>query len=183
MPPTRQEPPSALTLWTIGHSNRSLEDFLALLNAFGIRAVADVRRYPGSRKFPHFGQEALRAALEAEGIVYRWFEALGGRRHGTARKDSPNRGLKSPGFRNYADYMMTGPFQEAVARLLTLAGERPTAAMCAEKFYWKCHRRLLSDSLVARGLIVQHILSPDELRPHRLTRGATVTDEGMVVYH
>jgi len=182
MPPPQQEPVSALEVWTVGHSNRSLEAFLSLLDAFGIGAVADVRRYPGSRKFPHFGREALRDALEVEGIRYRWFEALGGRRHGAAREDSPNTGLKSAGFRNYADYMMTEPCEEAVDRLLGLAHERPTAVMCAEKFYWKCHRRLLSDTLVARGVTVQHILGPDQLRPHRMTPGATVTEEGTVVY-
>lgn len=166
----------------MGHSNRSLEEFLSLLGTFGVGAVADVRRYPGSRKFPHFGQEPLREALAAEGLAYRWFEALGGRRHGATREDSPNVGLRSPGFRNYADSMMTDAFRDAVAALLALAAERPTAVLCAEKFYWKCHRRLLSDYLVARGVTVEHILGPDELRPHRMTPGATVTEEGTVRY-
>ena len=179
--PQRQGGPP-VTVLTVGHSNRTLGDFLSLLHAFDVSAVADVRRYPGSRKFPHFGQEALCRALEAEGVEYSWFEALGGRRHGAGREDSPNVGLKSQGFRNYADYMMTEEFREAVAHLVALAVKRRTAILCAERFYWKCHRRLLSDYLVAQGVTIEHILDRDELRPHRLTPGAIITDDGTVVY-
>ena len=182
MRPEQRKPASTLKVWTIGHSTRSLDEFLSLLEAFAIEAVADVRRYPGSQRFPHFGQEALRKALEAKGIGYCWFEALGGRRQRTAQEDSLNLGLKSAGFRNYADYMMTELFQEAVTRLLALAAEQPTAVMCAEKLYWKCHRRLLSDYLVAQGVTVEHILGQNELRPHCMTPGATVTDERTIIY-
>jgi uncharacterized protein (DUF488 family) len=175
-------PWTALKIFTIGHSNRSLEDFLSLLKQFGVRVVADIRRYPSSRKFPHFNREILRKSLGAEGIRYLWFENLGGRRHKAIDKDSPNVGLESPGFRNYADHMLTEDFRAAVRELLFVTGEYPTSIMCAERFYWKCHRRLLSDYLVAQGLTVEHILDDGKLQPHGLTEGAVVTKEATVVY-
>jgi uncharacterized protein (DUF488 family) len=172
---------TAVRVFTIGHSNRPLDLFLTLLQEHEIGAVADVRRYPSSRKYPHFNQDALRASLGALDIRYVWFEALGGRRHGPLAQDSPNRGLTSPGFRNYADYMLTAAFQDACADLLSLCAEVPTALMCAERFYWKCHRRLLSDSLTAHGATVLHILEQGELRPHKITPGAVIrTNEGVV---
>lgn len=178
-PPPRS---TSLRVFTIGHSTRSSEAFLALLKENGVGVVADVRRYPSSRKFPHFNQGALRDFLEAQGISYVWFEALGGRRHGGKSENSPNSGLKSPGFRHYADYMMTEPFREAVERLLSVAQGAPTCVMCAERLYWKCHRRLLSDYLNAQGVEVVHILESGRLEPHKLTPGATIAEEGRVVY-
>jgi uncharacterized protein (DUF488 family) len=172
----------ALRIFTIGHSNRSAEEFLSLLGEFGIRAVVDVRRYPSSRKFPQFDRDRLRAHLEAEGLRYVWLEGLGGRRHGSARADSPNGGLQSPGFRHYADYMGTEEFGEAVKELLAVAAEATAAILCAEALYWKCHRRLLSDYLVAQGLEVRHILGHGQTREHRLTPGAIITKDAAVIY-
>ncbi|MGD9077330.1 MAG: DUF488 domain-containing protein [Desulfobacteraceae bacterium] len=171
-----------LRLFTIGHSNRSLEEFRHLLEAFQIRIIADVRRFPSSRKFPHFNRDTLREHLDAQGIHYAWFEALGGLRHAGKNDISPNMGLKSPAFRNYADHMMTKEFQGAVQALLSVAERERTAIMCAEKFFWKCHRRLLSDFLIAKGVAVEHILEPGNLRSHKLTSGAIVTEEGRVLY-
>ncbi|MHC4622028.1 MAG: DUF488 domain-containing protein, partial [Planctomycetota bacterium] len=142
-------PEESLNLFTIGHSNLSWEDFLSLLREFSINTIVDIRRYPSSRKFPHFNREVLHTLLDAEGIGYAWFEALGGRRHTAPNKTSPNTGLKSIGFRNYADYMATNEFRTAVQELLSTAASSRTAVMCAEKFYWKCHRRLLCDYLAA----------------------------------
>jgi len=173
---------NATRIFTIGHSNRSSEDFLSLLREFGIQTLADIRRFPSSRKFSHFDREALRDLLEAEDIHYRWFEALGGRRQQGTREQSPNTGLNSPGFRNYADYMMTNQFPAAVEELLWLGAERQTAVMCAERLYWKCHRRLLSDFLVAQGVAVTHILGRGNLRAHKLTPNARILENGMVIY-
>jgi uncharacterized protein (DUF488 family) len=169
-------------LFTIGHSNRSFEDFLSLLREFDVRMIADVRRYPSSHKFPHFNGEALRKLLESKDIGYVWLEALGGRRHTKKDDKSPNAGLKSPGFRNYADYMTTDEFRTAVAKLLSTAATTRTAVMCAEKFYWKCHRRLLSDYLTAGGAKVEHILESGKLQPHKLSPNAVITADATVVY-
>ena len=175
-------PSTQLRLFTIGHSNRSFEEFKCLLKEFQIQVIADVRRYPSSRKFPHFNQDTLSGLLEAEGIQYVWMEALGGLRHTGRDKKSPNVGLRSPAFRNYADHMMTEKFLDAAQKLLVLAAKEPTAIMCAERFFWKCHRRLLSDFLVARGVDVTHILELNNLRLHTLTPGAFITKEGGVLY-
>jgi uncharacterized protein (DUF488 family) len=171
-----------LRLFTIGHSNRSLEEFRHLLIEFQVQIIADVRRFPSSRKFPHFNQDTLRQHLDAQGIQYVWFEALGGLRHAGKNDISPNVGLKSLAFRNYADHMMTKEFRGAVQGLLAVAEGERTAIMCAEKFFWKCHRRLLSDFLIAQGVAVEHILEPENLRSHKLTSGAIVTEEGRVLY-
>lgn len=171
-----------LRIFTVGHSNRSSGDFLSLLREYGIRAVADVRRYPSSRKFPHFNQSVLCRVLETQGIRYQWFEVLGGRRHGAGDGGSPNLGIRSLGFRNYADHMTKGEFYEGVQELLSLGARQATAVMCAEKFYWKCHRWLLSDFLVSQGAEVAHILEPGTLRLHRLTAGAVIRSDRRVVY-
>lgn len=171
-----------LWIFTIGHSNRSFEDFLPLLKEHEIQVVADIRRYPSSRKFPHFNQDVLRELLHVHQIQYVWFEALGGRRHTGKNEKSPNTGLETPGFRNYADYMMTDQFHAAVQKLLSIGASLSLAVMCAEKFYWKCHRRLLSDFLAAQGVTVVHILEQGSLRPHKLTPGAIITEGGAVIY-
>jgi len=159
-------------LYTVGHSTRTLEEFLELLERGQIAFMADVRRYPASRRHPHFSRESLAASLEASGIRYRHFEALGGRRK--ASPDSPNLGWRSESFRAYADYMQTSPFREAVDTLLALPG--PTAIVCAEAVPWRCHRNLISDELVRRGVEVLHILGPGSLSPHVLNPMAR--DEG-----
>lgn len=171
-----------ISIYTIGHSNRSLEDFLALLKEFDIQALADIRSHPGSRKFPHFNRESLEAVLPEHGVKYLWLPKLGGRRKTRKGFESPNMGLTSPGFRSYADYMGEEEFRQGVRELLTLASESKTAYMCAEALYWQCHRRLVSDYLVARCVEVLHILGPKSLRPHKLTEGALVTEEGDVIY-
>src|SRR5437016_8500960 len=144
-------------IYTVGHSTRSLETFLALLAEHEIRLLVDVRRYPASRRYPHFAQEPLAAALEAVGIAYRHDADLGGRR--AARPDSLNTAWRSAGFRGYADYMETPAFQTALARLLEAGRTRRTAVLCAEAVPWRCHRQLIADALVASGEPVAHILS------------------------
>jgi len=168
------------SVFTIGHSNHPLDRFLALLAQHQIEALVDIRRFPGSRKHPHFQRDNLAPALQNAGMEYRWLEALGGRRH-KQREESPNLGLENRGFRNYADYMLTDEFRQGVVKLLELARQRRTAIMCAEGLFWQCHRRLVSDFLVANGLTVEHIMPAGQLRPHQLTRGAVI-DNGHVTY-
>jgi uncharacterized protein (DUF488 family) len=174
--------PSKMKLFTVGHSTLPLERFLALLAKHGIEALADIRRFPGSRKYPQFNQDDLAAALQRAGIDYHWLEALGGRRgkqrHGSS---TVNPGLHNAGFRNYADYMLTQEFQEGVARLLEIARSKRTALMCAEALFWRCHRRLVSDFLMTKGITAQHIFPDGQLRPHQLTEGAVI-DSGRVTY-
>lgn len=171
-----------LRVFTIGHSNLSFERFVPLLKEFGICLVADIRRYPSSRKFPHFNRQVLCKLLAAENIEYLWLEALGGRRQSGKNDKSLNIGLKSPGFRNYADHMATDEFSMAVKELLSAVARARTAVMCAEKFYWKCHRRLLGDYLVAQGVEVVHIVGPGKASSHKLTPGAIITAEAGVIY-
>lgn len=171
---------TAIQVFTVGHSNLPLERFLHLLQNACIEALADIRRFPGSRAYPHFNAESLAAALSAVGIQYHWIEALGGRR--PARKGAPsaNPGLRNKSFRAYADYMASLEFEAGVEELLRLAAEARTALMCAEAVYWRCHRRLVSDYLTARGVEVLHIQA-DRLQPHELTPGAVIT-AGRVTY-
>lgn len=169
-----------LQIFTIGHSNLSFEEFASLLREHGIGLVADIRRYPSSRKFPHFNRPVLSGLLAAESIDYLWLESLGGRRSAVKDTRSANIGLKNMGFRNYADYMETDEFRRAVDKLLSAAAKSRTALMCAEKLYWKCHRRLLSDYLTARQVKVVHILDTGKTSEHELTRGAVVTETGVV---
>lgn len=171
---------NTLQIYTVGHSNLSFEQFASLLKEFGICLIADIRRYPSSRKFPHFNRQVLCKLLAVENIEYQWFEALGGRRHTGKNDKSLNVGLKSPGFRNYADHMGTDEFRKAVQELLSIAATSPTAVMCAEKFYWKCHRRLLSDYLVAKSIEVVHIIGPGKSSGHKLTPYAVATETGVI---
>lgn len=168
-----------LCIFTVGHSNLSFEQFASLLKEHRIELVADIRRYPSSRKFPHFNRPVLSRLLAAENIDYSWLESLGGRRHTEKDSESINEGLKSLGFRNYADYMVTDEFRRAVDDLLSAAAQSRTAVMCAEKLYWKCHRRLLSDYLTAQQVKVIHILDPGRTSEHKLTQGAVVTERGV----
>jgi uncharacterized protein (DUF488 family) len=161
-------PPAVV--WTIGHSTRPLEGFLELLTENRIEAVADVRRYPGSRRWPHFAQEPLAQALQSHGLLYQWFPELGGRR--TPRPDSPNTAWRSAAFRGYADYMATEAFAEGLDRLVNLASGLRTSSMCAESLWWRCHRGLIADVLRWLQFEVIHILGPDATAPHPYTPAA-----------
>jgi uncharacterized protein (DUF488 family) len=167
-------------LFTIGHSTHPLDEFLGHLARHGIEALADIRRFPGSRKYPQFSRDSLATALPQAGVEYRWFESLGGRRKGPGGS-TRNLGLRNESFRNYADYMATPEFHEAIGGLLGLAQAKRTAYMCSEGLYWRCHRRLVSDYLLAQGITVQHIMPDGELRPHTPTEGAKI-EGGEVSY-
>ena len=157
------------TIFTIGHSTRSQEDFLALLQAHGIQRLVDIRAFPMSRRHPQFNRESMQAWLGEAGIEYLWEgKGLGGRR-GKSLPDSPNKGLRNDSFRNYADYMLTPAFQSAAARVVELAAAKPTAIMCAEAVYFHCHRMLVSDYLTAHGHDVRHITDAKEPRAHKPT--------------
>jgi uncharacterized protein (DUF488 family) len=170
-----------LEIFTIGHSTHPLDRFLALLKRHDIELLADIRRFPGSRKFPHYNRDNLASSLPEAGIGYRWIEALGGRRQQKSSASSSNFGLRNESFRNYADYMATDGFREGVRQLLEQAEQRRTAFMCSESLFWRCHRRLVSDYLLAKDISVQHIMPAGELRPHSMTKGAKV-EGGEVTY-
>ncbi len=159
-------------IWTIGHSTRTLEVFLDLLFAYRIDAVADVRRFPGSRRYPHFAKDALGETLPRHGIVYRWLPKLGGRR--PVQPDSPNDGWRNASFRGYADYLASAEFAEGLDELLALASERRTAMMCAEAVWWRCHRSLIADVLRVRGIEVIHILDATHSTVHPFTSPARI---------
>ena len=171
--------PAAGTLLTIGHSNQPLARFLEVLAIHGVEEIADVRRFPRSRRHPHFSIENLEPALAAVGIAYRHWPALGGFRRALA--DSPNVGLEHPSFRGYADHMESPEFQAALDHLLAAARARPLAVMCAEVLPAHCHRRLLSDAAVARGVRVEHILGERPRTPHVLTPGLRI-EKGRLLY-
>ncbi|MBX6363849.1 MAG: DUF488 domain-containing protein [Gemmatimonadetes bacterium] len=167
-------------VYTIGHSTRSIEDFVELLRAHGVDTLVDIRRYPGSRRQPQFGRETLPAALAAAGIGYVHEEALGGRR--APAPASPNGWWRNEQFRGYADHMATPAFRAALDRLVRLAERRTPAIMCAEAVPWRCHRSLTADALVARGVDVAHIVGPGRAEPHTLTPAARVGADGSVTY-
>ena len=156
------------TVFTIGHSTRSQEDFLALLKAHGLVRLVDIRAFPASRRHPQFNRESMQQWLGEAGVEYVWEKDLGGRR-GKGLADSPNKGLRNDSFRNYADYMLTQEFTAAAERVVTLAAEKPTAIMCAEAVYFQCHRMLVSDWLVAHGHEVLHITDTKKAHPHKPT--------------
>jgi uncharacterized protein (DUF488 family) len=179
--PVRLEPDTA-TVFTIGHSTRPLEELIALLARNGVAQLADVRTVPKSRRHPQFVREALAGSLPRAAIAYRHFPGLGGLRK--PRRDSTNTAWRNEGFRGYADYMQTPTFAQALDELLRWAA-RPTAIMCAEAVWWQCHRQLIADALVARGVEVRHIVSAAAPEPHRLTdfarvEGTRVTYPGLV---
>ena len=151
-----------------------------MLAAHGIDAIADVRRFPMSRRHPHFNSDVMSAWLAAAGVAYRHFVDLGGRR--PASRASANIGLRNASFRGYADYMATPPFQRALDALLEWSRERRAAVMCAEAVYWQCHRHLLADALAARAIDVRHILDAASERTHKLHPMARVGDENVVTY-
>lgn len=159
-------------LWTVGHSTRSLDQFLGLLAAHDIEAVADVRRYPGSRRFPHFAPQPLAEGLAAHGVGYESFPELGGRRQPLA--DSANTAWRSAAFRGYADYMETEEFAEGLMRLANLGCGLRTAIMCAEAVWWRCHRGLIADGLRWAGFEVYHIMGLTSSVPHPYTSAARI---------
>jgi len=163
-----------LEVWTIGHSTRSFEEFLASLASQEIKTLVDVRSFPGSKKFPHFNREALAESLASFGIEYLHMPELGGRRR--ARKDSPNTAWRNSAFRGYADYMETGSFRDGINSLLDIAESSRAAIMCAEAVWWRCHRSLISDYLKSKGVRVTHILSPTQAEPHSYTSAASLID-------
>ena len=166
-------------IWTIGHSTRTLEEFLALLAAYRIEAVADVRRFPGSRRWPQFARDALAASLPAHGIGYQWFPQLGGRRR--TRPDSPNTAWRNAAFRGYADHLASAEFAEGLAALLAFAARQRTAIMCAEAVWWRCHRSIIADVLKQRGVEVIHILDPQHSVAHPYTSAAHI-EHGVLSY-
>jgi uncharacterized protein (DUF488 family) len=164
-------------IFTIGHSTRSLDELVALLRENGIERLADIRRYPGSRRYPHFSRDALSVSLPEHGIEYVHVPELGGRRK--PLPDSPNKAWRNEQFRAYADHMGTDEFRTAVDALL--ASPKRTCVMCAEAVPWRCHRNLLSDDLTRRGIEVVHILGPRSIQRHVLNAHARI-DGNRLVY-
>jgi uncharacterized protein (DUF488 family) len=170
-----KEPKMISRIWTVGHSTRKIDIFLSLLEENGIKLVADVRMFPGSKRYPQFGREALTKSLSEHGIRYKHFPELGGRRK--PKPDSQNTAWRNESFRGYADYMETEDFRNGIARLVDLAEKSgPTAIMCAEAVWWRCHRSLISDYLKARGVEVIHILDRKKTEPHPLTPAARIVN-------
>jgi uncharacterized protein (DUF488 family) len=169
----------AVAVWTIGHSTRTLDEVIALLRAHGVSRVVDVRRFPRSRRHPHFDADALARDLPHAGIAYLHTPGLGGFRR--AQPHSINTGLRNRSFQGYADYMQTADFAHHLATLIAEAADTPTAIMCAESTPWRCHRSLIADALTAQGVEVHHILGTRRALPHTLTAGARI-ESGRVTY-
>ena len=167
-------------VFTAGHSTRPIEELLALLAEHGVRTLVDVRRFPGSRRHPQFSRDTLAASLAGAGIQYVHEPGLGGRR--AARPDSPHTAWRVEAFRGYADHMETPEFETALRRLIQRAAGETVAILCAEAVPWRCHRRLISDALVARGLQVLHILGPNRADPHELDANARVLPGDRLLY-
>ena len=168
-----------MEIWSVGHGARPLEEFLEIVRAADINALADVRSQPGSRRHPHFGGTALETALGKIGVTYLHVPALGGRRE--PHPDSPHRALRVAAFRGYADHMDTAEFAEGYERLTSLARESRSAFMCAETLWWRCHRRLIADRLTVEGWNVTHLLVPGKSERHVLWDTARTID-GHLVY-
>ena len=177
-----------MPIYTIGHSTRSLDEFVGLLRTHGVEGIADIRTVPKSRRHPHFSADALSVSLPQVGVSYRHFPGLGGLRK--PRRDSRNGAWRHEGFRGYADYMETDEFREALADLISWADpsgppEKRVAIMCAEAVWWRCHRQLTADALVARGIEVRHITGTGAAAAHKLTEfaravGGRVSYPGLV---
>jgi uncharacterized protein (DUF488 family) len=163
-----------IQIWTIGHSTRPPEEFIALLKENEIAALADVRQFPGSKRYPHFNSENLSKSLASQYIEYVHIVELGGRRK--TLPDSPNTAWRHPAFRGYADYMMTADFCDGIARLLTLAKSKCTTIMCAEAVWWRCHRGMISDYLKAEGHEIIHILGKGKTEVHPFTSAAKIVN-------
>jgi uncharacterized protein (DUF488 family) len=167
--------PKITRIWTIGHSTRKIDIFLSLLEENGIKAVADVRMFPGSKRYPQFGRDALAKSLGEHGIRYEHFSELGGRRKGNP--DSKNTAWRNESFRGYADYMETENFRKGITRLVDLVDQSgPSAIMCAEAVWWRCHRSLISDYLKALGVEVIHIHDRGKVEPHPFTSAAQIVN-------
>lgn len=171
---TAQEPQQ---IWTIGHSTRTSEAFIAILEHLGIQAIADVRRFPGSKRWPQFASANLEAALSERGIAYEWIEQLGGRRR--AAPGPSLSGWRNASFRGYAEHVRSEEFAAGLQRLLCLARQRRTAMMCAEVLWWRCHRALVSDVLKLRGIEVVHIQDEQHLTTHPFTTPARLDEDGL----
>jgi uncharacterized protein (DUF488 family) len=169
-------------LFTVGHSTRTIDEFTAILNEAAVTRIVDVRYFPGSRRHPQFGIDQLAPALTALGIDYQHLRALGGRRGRQHDRPSRNTLWRVEAFRNYADYAETPEFRDALETLERLADERPTAIMCAEAVWWRCHRRLITDYMLARGWDVTHLLGPGQQQAAAMTPGAVVHDDGTIEY-
>ena len=168
------------TLYTIGHSTRTLEELIAALRAHEMQTLVDIRAFPMSRRLPQFNRDSLKQTLPAAGIRYQWMQGLGGYRKKIV-DESPNIALRNASFRNYADYMLTPEFEHAMSDLIALAESGRTAYMCAERVYFRCHRMLVSDWLVAHGHEVLHIDGTGPMKPHKLTADARMID-GRLLY-
>jgi uncharacterized protein (DUF488 family) len=168
------------TIWTIGHSTRSADEFIDMLKAFSITHLVDVRTYPGSRRYPHFNKDTFRQSLTKENIRYTHLPALGGRRK--PKPDSKNIAWKNEGFRGYADYMQTAEFNNGIKELEAIATAERTAYMCSEAVWWKCHRSLVSDYLKVKGWQVLHIMSLESADEHPYTKPAKVADGELKYY-
>ncbi len=164
-----------MRIWTIGHSTHAIDEFIALLKENEIKLLVDVRAWPGSKRYPQFNKDALAESLNAHGIRYEHFRELGGKRK--SKPDSRNTAWRNASFRGYADYMETEQFQRGIERLLDVAAETgPTAIMCAEAVWWRCHRSLVADYLKARGVKVLHILGANKVEPHPYTSAARIVN-------
>jgi uncharacterized protein (DUF488 family) len=168
------------TLYTIGHSTRTLQELIEVLRAHSIQTLVDIRAFPMSRRLPHLNRELLEKSLPESGIRYVWMKELGGRRRKSVA-ESPNVALRNDSFRNYADYMLTAEFESAIASLVEMAEHSRTAYMCAERVYFRCHRMLVSDWLVAHGHEVLHIDNEKPAKPHKLMAEAQMVD-GQLIY-
>ena len=169
----------AITVWTIGHSTRPIQEFLDLLAKYQIQTIADVRSLPGSRKYPQYDQETLAATLAAHGVEYQWLKSLGGRRR--AHPSSPNTAWRNASFRGYADYMSSPEFAQGLDELRELASRSRTALMCAEAVWWRCHRSMIADALCAGGAHVLHIMDVKHCIAHPMTSPARVV-RGQLTY-
>lgn len=168
----------AKKIWTIGHSTRSWEDFLELLQEFSINGLVDVRSYPGSRKFPHFNKENLEELLPKNNISYSHFKSLGGRRK--PDPESENTVWRHPSFRAYADYMQTEEFQKGIRELEKIGQQEKVAYMCSEAVWWRCHRSMISDELKVKNWEVLHIMGAGKISEHPFTSPAKVKNEKLV---
>jgi uncharacterized protein (DUF488 family) len=167
-------------VYTFGHSSRAIEEFIAALRSYDVTLVVDVRRFPGSRRNPQFGADALAASLTEHGIEYHHLDALGGRRS-DSQIESPNDAWENDSFQAYADYALTDAFQTALDKLIALTETNVPAIVCAEAVYWRCHRRIIADWLLVRGYDVINIYDTDRADEHELTRFAAVSN-GWVTY-
>jgi len=166
-------------VWTIGHSTRPIDEFLSLLARPKIQVVSDVRSFPGSRRFPQYGREVLKATLDTHATAYEWLPALGGRRKSSP--NSPNSVWRNASFRGYADYMSTPEFARGLAQLLDISFVARTVIMCAEALWWRCHRSMIADALCARGVKVVHILDAKHSVVHPMTAPARIV-AGVLTY-